>query len=170
MELGIRGTRIPRAEMVLMISINPSYLYRGTTVGWAGSKMLQDENITCTTTDPLIATFFAIECRNHGRAVILAARRELFRELHDSQNYFSVIEAAVDLQIGPAEFARMAEIELDVEKSIEILHELGIRDISVRLAGYDALQIEIRESHAAGLRLSVEQIRLFDTRMFESTS
>jgi hypothetical protein len=145
----------------------PEYLYRGTTVGWAGSKMLQEENITCTTTDPLVATLFAIECRNHGRAVILMSRRGLFIELREAPNFFSVIEAAVDLQILPVEFARMAEIELDVERSIEILNEMGFQHIPVRLTGYAALHEELDESHSAGRRLSVEQIRLFDFRVSE---
>lgn len=149
---------------------NPPYLYRGTTVGWPGSRMLQEENITCTTTDPLVATLFAVECRNHGRAVILVARRELFRELHGAPNYFSVSEAAVNLQIVPVEFAKLAEIALGVERSIEILCEIGFQDIPVRLAGYAALQDEIDESHATGFRLNVQQIRHFNTRIFEQGS
>ena len=59
------------------MSIGP-YLYRGTTAGWPGNSVLQEEQITCTSTDPLVATLFAIECRNHGHAVILAVRTELF--------------------------------------------------------------------------------------------
>ena len=53
------------------MSIGP-YLYRGTTAGWPGNSVLQAERITCTSTDPLVATLFAIECRNHGRAIIAA--------------------------------------------------------------------------------------------------
>jgi hypothetical protein len=131
--------------------------------------MLQEEKITCTTTDPLIATLFAIECRNHGHAVILVARRELFREFRGAPNYFSVSESAVNLQIVPAEFAKMAELVLDVGRSIEILREVGFPDLPVRLAGYAALQDEIDESHAAGLRLNAQQIRLFNARIFEAT-
>jgi hypothetical protein len=149
---------------------NPLYFYRGTTVGWAGSITLQEENITCTTTDPLVATLFAIECRNHGHAVILVARREPFRDLRGAPNYVSVGESAVNLRIVPTEFARMAELELDVGRSIEILREIGFPDLPVRLAGYAALQYEIDESHAAGRRLNAEQIRLFNTRIFETTS
>ena len=132
--------------------------------------MLQEEQVTCTTIDPLVATLFAIECRDHGRAVILVARRELFAELHAAPNYFSVSEAAVNLQVVPVEFARMAEIALDVERSIEILREMGFQDIPVRLSGYSALQDEIDESHAAGLRLNAGQIRLFNARMLETGS
>src|SRR4051794_8251089 len=66
------------------------YLYRGTTRDWPGNECLRHEGVTCTTTDPLVATLFAIESRNHGPAVILAVRRGVFEELAES-NYFSVI-------------------------------------------------------------------------------
>lgn len=150
--------------------LNPTYLYRGTTIGWPGNDMLQEERITCTTTDPLVATLFAIECRNHGRAVILAARRELFEALPGLSNYFSVSESAVNLPIVPAEFAMRAEVALDVDRSLEILREMGFQGIPVRLNGLAALQQELGESHAAGLRLNEEQISLFNIRMFESRS
>jgi hypothetical protein len=68
-----------------------AYLYRGTTEGWPGSLALQNERMTCTTTDPLVATFFAIECRNHGSALILAAPSRLFEGLFGPPNHFPEI-------------------------------------------------------------------------------
>ena len=89
----------------LRMSIGP-YLYRGTTAGWPGNSVLQEEQITCTSTDPLVATLLPIECRNHGRAVILAAKRANFDGLLGPANHFSVIESAVNLHVPPLEFAR----------------------------------------------------------------
>jgi hypothetical protein len=146
------------------------YLYRGTTAGWPGNSVLQEEQITCTSSDPLVATLFAIECRNHGHAVILVARRELFATVPGPLNYFSVSESAVNLRITPENFARRAEVVLDVDKSLRILDALGFADIPVRLEGRSALQQELDTSHAAGLRLNDEQIALFNGRMFEIES
>jgi hypothetical protein len=151
------------------MSIGP-YLYRGTTAGWPGNSVLQEEQITCTSTDPLVATLFAIECRNHGHAIILVIRKELFDNVPGPPNYFSISESAVNLRIEPAEIARRAEVALDVDESLWILRELGFEDIPVRLRGRAALQQELDESHAAGLRLNEEQIALFNRRMFETGS
>src|SRR5277367_951504 len=96
------------------------YLYRGTTLGWPGN-MLQELRITCTTTDPLVATLFAVECRNHGRPAILVARSDLFGELNAEENFFSVIECAINVRVSPLEFAAMAEVVLDVDNSLAIL-------------------------------------------------
>ena len=149
------------------MSIGP-YLYRGTTRGWPGNPVLQEEEITCTSTDPLVPTLFAIECRNYGHAVILAVRRKLIEELVGPPNFFSVSESAVNLRIDPTKFARRAEVTLDVDKSLRILHEMGFLDIPVRLNGPAALQQELDESHAAGLRLNEEQAAFFNIRMIET--
>jgi hypothetical protein len=143
------------------------YLYRGTTAGWPGNSVLQEEQITCTSSDPLVATLFAIECRNHGHAIVLAVRRTLFAELLAPPNFFSMSESAVNLQIDPTEFARRADITLDVNRSLQILSELGFQNVPVRLTGWAALQQELDESLALGIRLNEEQIGLFNSRMLE---
>jgi hypothetical protein len=66
------------------------YLYRGTTTGWPGNPVLREQNITCTSTDPLVATLFAIECRNHGRAIVAVARQDKFVGLVAPENHFVV--------------------------------------------------------------------------------
>jgi hypothetical protein len=151
------------------MSIGP-YLYRGTTAGWPGNSVLQEEQITCTSRDPLVTTLFAIECRNHGHAVILVVQRELFDTVLGPPNYFSVSESAVNVRISPTEFSRRSEVALDVDRSLRILRELGFEDIPLRLMGRAALQQELDESHAAGLRLNEEQIALFNGRIFGTSS
>ncbi len=145
------------------------YLYRGTTLGWPGNNVLQELRITCTTTDPLVATLFAVECRNHGRPAILVARRDLFADLIAEDNFFSVIECAVNVRISPLEFAALAEAVLDVEDALTILRELGLGEIPVRLSGTSALQAVLEESHLRGMRLDEEQLRMFNSLMFEAS-
>lgn len=143
------------------------YLYRGTTIGWPGNPVLRDRRTTCTTTDPLVATLFAIECRNHGRAVVLAAWRDPLERLFDSDNWLDMIECAVNLQLSPLEFESQSEFLLDVDSAIEILRELGFLDLPARLRGKSSLQQEIAETHALGMRLNAAQIHRFNVRMQE---
>jgi hypothetical protein len=144
------------------------YLYRGTTLGWPG-YMLEELRITCTRTDPLVATLFAVECRNHGRPAILVARRDLFGESNADDNFFSVIECAVNVRVSPIEFAAKAEVVLDVDDSLTILRELGFEEISVRLSRKSALQDVLEDTHLRGMRLNQEQLRLFEARMLEAS-
>jgi len=96
------------------------YLYRGTTEGWRGHPVLPGPEITCTTTDPLVAALFAIECRNHGHAVVMAARRDRFEGLIGPANHFDIIESAVNLLISPLDFAQGA-VTLEVDQVWEVL-------------------------------------------------
>ena len=64
----------------------------------------------------------------------------------------------------------MAKAKLEVDRSIEVLRELGFHEMPVRLSGRYTLQRTIEESYLAGLRLSEEQIRLFNNRMFGNES
>jgi hypothetical protein len=145
------------------------YLYRGTTEGWPGNNVLQEQQITCTTTDPLVATLFAIECRNHGRAVILAARRELFGDLIGPPNHFALIESAVNLLISPLDFARRAII-LEVDEILEVLREIGFDQISIRIKDKAARRETLISSYEAGHRLNEEQLQQFNSRVFEAES
>jgi hypothetical protein len=146
------------------------YLYRGTRVGWPGNPTLRDRRTTCTTAHPLVATLFAIECRNHGAAAILAARRDSMEGRIAAANDFDIIECAVNVQCSPAEFEREAEFLLDVDAALEILRELGFADMTTRLNGKSMLHQELEETHALGMRLNEVQIRRFNARMQEVAS
>ena len=145
------------------------YLYRGTTEGWPGRPVLPGPDITCTTTDPLVATLFAVECRNHGRAVVLAARRDLFKNLIGPENYFGMIESAVNLLMCPLDFSRKA-VTLEVDKVLEVLREIGFDQLPIRLKDKAARREALVSSYGAGHRLSEEQLRQFELRVFEAGS
>jgi hypothetical protein len=147
------------------MSIGP-YLYRGTTAGWPGNSVLQEERITCTSTDPLVATLFAIECRNHGHAVILAAtKRDDFLGYTAPPNYFFDYESSVNLYIPPLQFAAEAGIILEVDRALAILRELGFEELPVRISSKEMLRDALWQSYVAGQRLSVEQLDRFNSRM-----
>jgi hypothetical protein len=147
------------------MSIGP-YLYRGTTAGWPGNSVLQKEQITCTSTDPLVATLFAIECRNHGQAIVLAAcRQDGSLGFVAPSNHFFEIECAVNLYVHPLQFAMKAEVILEVDWALAILRELGFHDLPVRIRDKETLRGAILHTHAAGQRLTLEQLDWFSTRM-----
>jgi hypothetical protein len=82
------------------------FLYRGTTQGWPGHPGLQVEHRTPTTTDPLIATLFAIECCRHGAGGLWLAPRLSVADLIVEPNCLSELEREIVLGILPIEFER----------------------------------------------------------------
>ena len=143
------------------------FLYRGTTPGWRGSEGLWISRMTCTSTDPLVATLFAIGCRNHGPGRILLAQREPLEYLVGPSNALGALESAINLRMFPEEFVEMASLVVDVELSIEILGELGFGNLPPRLNGGDALKIALEASRDLQQRLSPEQLRTYNRRVFE---
>lgn len=141
------------------------YLYRGTTKGWPGNEVLREERITCTTTDPLVAALFGVECRNHGHAVILMARASAFPGLVGPPNIFEMIESAVNIMVPPEDFARRVERVLEVDEVLRILRDLGFGDVPIRIRDRSALQEALFASYQAGDRLNDEQLLDFVGRI-----
>ena len=140
------------------------YLYRGTTAGWPGNPVLREEKITCTSTDPLVATLFAIECRNHGRAIIAVGRQDKFAGLVAPTNHFSIVESAVNLYIPPLQFVEKAEITLEVDRALTILNEIGFADLPIRMDKETRRQA-LLYTYGAGQRLNEEQLSWFNSRI-----
>ena len=150
-----------------MMGANPSYLYRGTTARWPGNESLLAAGITCTTTDPLVATLFAIACRNHGPGVVLLAPKGPLERLIGPSNPFEQIECAVNLEMLPGEFARRAVHRMDVDTSLAILAEPGFSALPVRINGAEALAIALQCSHDLGERLSPDRVDAYNRLALE---
>lgn len=126
-------------------------------------------------TDPFVATLFAVECRNHGAAAVLVIARHKFptAEVEDHQNpidaklneTFNSVECAVQLAASPAELEEQADLVIDVDLAIKILGEMGFTGIPVRLASRDDLNDALFESRET--RLSTVQLRTFVARVRE---
>lgn len=134
-------------------------------MGWLGNPVLQEQRITCATTDPLVAALFGVECRNHGHAVIFMAREDAFSCLISPPNIFETIESAVNLGISPQEFARNAERVLEIDDVLAVLWDLGFKDVPIRIRDLSALQEALLASYSAGDRLTEEQLQSFVTRI-----
>src|SRR4051794_31766129 len=118
------------------------YLYRGTTAGWPGNPCLQRERLTPTTTDPLIATLFGVECRRWGRAIVLVVDRERIERLLGTENVLADIEQEVVIRLSPSEFAEYASHEVPIEQAWQWLREIGY-ELPIRIDSRRALNDEL---------------------------
>ncbi len=153
------------------------YYYRGTTRAWPGNNSLSENRLTYVSTDPLVVTFFAIACRNHGAAVVLVISQQKFEVAipEDPDNPvdqkidedFNAIECAIQLAVSPSEFESGADLVVDVDLAIEVLNELGFTGIPVRLSGRIKLDEELRDTYTKEQRLSLRQIEEFDAKIRE---
>lgn len=102
-------------------------LYRGTSSGWPGNPVLSDLRITPTTTDPLVATLFAVECQRFGKGIVLGCRRSMVERLMGPSNVLSAIESEVVIDVAPLEFVeRFAEWIIGVDQARTALVEMGL--------------------------------------------
>lgn len=100
------------------------FLFRGTTEGFAGSPGLQRIAITPTSTDPVVATIFAIEASNYGRGVVLVAPRAGLPTVPG--NVLAGIEAEIGVAMSPSTFAAHAS-SVGVAEARSALGQLGIQ-------------------------------------------
>lgn len=103
------------------------YLFRGTSLGWPGNKTMQKIGLTPTSTDPLVATFFAMKSNQHGEGVVYYARWEDFKDRFGLPNVLEHRECEVVLSMLPIEFARLAKGYIPVQKAREILVSMGFQ-------------------------------------------
>jgi hypothetical protein len=128
--------------------------------------------MTYTTLDPLIATLFAVECRNHGQSIILATPRGRFAELDPSLTdaYFRRLERSVTLDVLPLEFTEGATHEVDVEQAINFLKPLTSDWLPERIHGISGLASALDEALARRLHLPDDSIRHFAAIMRSRSS
>ena len=101
-------------------------LYRGTTTGWRGSQGLQAAGVTPMTTDPLVATLFALECLRHGPAIVQFCERRAVAGILVSGNVLADLEREVVVDEPPAVFTERFEAgTIEARAAREILAELG---------------------------------------------
>jgi hypothetical protein len=135
------------------------FLYRGTTRGWPGGGGPQAVRRTPTTTDPLVATLFAIECCRHGLGIVHAVSARSVAGQIVLGNVLSGLECEIGLSITPLEFESHSIHWIRADAARSILAELGFQlpiTISTRLR----LRNELKES----LRLTESQIVEFHKR------
>ena len=146
------------------------YVYRGTTRGWPGNPGSQALQMTCTSTDPLVATLFAIQCLRHGDAVVYLAPRDSLNHLVGPRNHFDEVECAVNYRVSPSEFPRYVALELHPHKSRDILIAMGFSAIPYLINDNETLDNALEESRDLSERLNPDQIREFNRRAHAEAS
>ena len=136
-------------------------LYRGTSSGWPGNPVLQALRITPTTTDPLVAALFAIECRRFGKGIFLVCPRSEVERRLGPANVLSEFESEVVVNVAPAEFAeRFAHWTMAIENVREILLGLGF-EVPEFIGDKRVLNDWLTDAK----RLSTMEIAEFDRRL-----
>lgn len=138
-------------------------LYRGTSRGWPGSLSLQTLPMTCSSTDPLVATLFACLARSFGEGVVLIAGRGQFIEVEGRPNFFDCLECAVNLKIRPVDFAAKSRTIVPVDLSLDVLEGLGFAGLPRRFPDPTSLRIALHQTRTDSLRLDDDQILAYHT-------
>lgn len=94
----------------------PIYVFRGTTKEYPGSKNSMEMPYTCTTTHPVKALWFALECypRNPELAVVYLARLERLAAIESSYNHLHKLEDEIGFFIPPLQFYSLCEGFIDI--------------------------------------------------------
>ncbi|MEC5146106.1 hypothetical protein UNH65_21285 [Chitinophaga sp. 180180018-2] len=104
------------------------YLFRGSTEGYEGSPGAQKTASTPTSTDPAVATMFAIKAKRYGDGILQIA---LPKDLQDvsvgvTTNVLQTLERDVVVDLKPAEFTKRASVTIAVDQARGILKNMGV--------------------------------------------
>jgi hypothetical protein len=160
--------------MAKMFMMDPEadYLYRGTTLGWAGTRMNQFIPRTSTSTDPLVATFFGLECLFHGHAIVQIIPRVQVQAFIrppnrvDENECYSEIEREVALEMKPLELLEYVVHFIDVDDAREILLEIGLDQVPYQISAKAVLTEDLQTTHERNYRLDADQRREFNRLAF----
>jgi hypothetical protein len=141
------------------------YVYRGTTVDWAGSEGLRELGFTPVTSDPVVAALFAIEASRKGAAVIYVARMEQVAPHFGTPNILSELECEHGIAVPPLDFIKRFAINpIKIDDVRTALGELGVY-LPAAIGNLRMLDEEL-ESRA---RLSQGQIDAFNMKILGAT-
>lgn len=109
----------------ILKSIN--YFFRGTTEGYE-SESLMRAGVTPTSTNPAIATQFAIDASRYDKnaVVYIATKANLAGVTFADPNVLSEYEFEVPFNMYPGEFAKSAGITIKAAQAKDILFSMGI--------------------------------------------
>jgi len=107
------------------------YIFRGTTIGFKGGKNCHEHSYTCTSTHPVIALLFAMECANQysAEAVVYVANIEKVRHLKKEPNVLKKVEKEYVVGVSPTEFIKYTEGYISCKELKEIIEQFGF-DVS----------------------------------------
>lgn len=122
---------------------NAEYLFRGTTRGFPGHDGVRELHRTCTSTDPLVATLFAIESSRYGEGVVHIALRRRFRRLIVPANNYENLEREVAVNLLPVTFAARSDFTITAQQARDILVNLGLANIPPAIANLNHFHLAL---------------------------
>ncbi len=149
---------VPEPTVAPEPAVDPA-LFRGTSVGYAGSPGTQKVGITPTSTDPGVATIFATHSEQFGQGVVQVAKSGN-PNLAGVARYpgYIAAEAEVGVEVVPDAFAQAADLTIPASQARSILGDMGIsipRQIGVQ---------DLSPTLASTPKLTPEQITEFVCR------
>lgn len=145
----------------MSIAADQHFLYRGTSIDWQGGSTLNRLRLTCTSSDPLVATLFGIECLRHGEGVVQIAPRLPLNGLIGPSNVLSSLEREITLRLLPAEFENYVVQTISAAQARDILNNMGY-ELPERIGGYFQLGRWIEDT--ASRRLSELELADFNSQ------
>ena len=135
------------------------HVYRGTTLGWPGNETNRRLGLTSLSVDPVVATLFAIRCRNAGGpAVLHLVEAAGLRLSENEENWFGDLEGEVVASVTASELEVRAARTISVEDAANALRAFGI-EVPVRIPPSDNALNDILREHR---RLTPSELPIFD--------
>jgi RHS repeat-associated protein len=103
------------------------YLFRGTSEGFEGSAALQKLSITPTSSDPVVATVFAVSSKNYGKGVLQIALPKELQGVEFTGNVLQSLEKEVAVGLKPADFASKTSLTITADQASGILNKMGVK-------------------------------------------
>jgi hypothetical protein len=161
-ELGaLRTAGLSDVEIARHVELSGDiHLFRGTSPGWAGSPGAQATAVSATT-DPYIATVFALEARGQaGQAVVQFGPRSSIGTF-DVGNWMAAQEREVGVLMTSKDFAARAPSSVPVDTARQVLGEMGMPALPHTVASPSARSMLLD----AAPKMTPEQVAEFIQRI-----
>jgi len=105
------------------------FVFRGTTEEYPGGRNSIEMPYTCTSSHPLKALWFALECfqQNPDTACVYVARTENLKQIRSGYNHFHKLESEIGFFIQPTLFYPFCDGLIYVTDFQEILMSFGFQ-------------------------------------------
>lgn len=102
-------------------------LFRGTSAGFKGNPVLQNQSLTPTSKSPFVAYLFAKESSYYGQAVVLIFDKSQFKGRIHPSNVFQKEEEEIVLRVSPFNAFGQCIKEVRLRDFETMINRLGIR-------------------------------------------
>ena len=157
----MRTAGLSDAEIARHVELNGGMnLFRGTSPGWAGSPGAQATAVSAST-DPYIATVFALEARGQAGQAVLQFGTKADVGTFDVGNWMAEQEREVGVLTTASDFAARAPNSVSVDAARQVLGDMGMPELPYSVASPSARSMLLD----AAPKMTPEQIAEFLQRI-----